>query len=548
MNAPLLVALLVSAAFAVVGGVEGQGLAAGWSKAHADLRNSNVHPTAAGLRSLQHTELVLLEIINAVGPAAHDEQGNSFYAGGATLFHRDLLNEGVANDFKLKKYYQAGHPAVTDDGKVVLLNMESLEMVDLATGEMKLTEWSSSGWTLFGSSVTVVDGLIYALNSDAELVVYDFELEEQARNNATAEIWGGGNFVEFVTPATDGKGVFYFVTETPEADAKALAIRFPENEVVWSKSLGEGNHFPSVADYVAGGSPSLSEDGRRLFVVFERGGVMALNTENGEVEWATSITDLQEGDYYNDKQVPTISPVDGSIITFWQEQQSKSLVVVALSANTGEEVNFLQFLDGQVEPNSSEGPGVSSVDGVFYACVYGNVVAVDLEKFEVLWNYTIWRDHSMGRSPSIAVDGGIYSPLASSVLRCKENYTLNANGECSDECAHPKARFIGRNMCGFDCGTSTALLHPLLANETVCTACEANQYWSTEELLCLSCPEGRNSPAGSIGEDACVEETSSSTSGTEDGANSSGSSALLPSFFHLLGRSSSKGSQRCCPF
>ncbi|KAL6055412.1 hypothetical protein QOT17_016749 [Balamuthia mandrillaris] len=374
-----------------------------------------------------------------------------------------------------------------------------------------------------------VDGLIYVLNSDAELVVYDFELEEQARNNATAEIWGGGNFVEFVTPATDGKGVFYFVTETPEADAKALAIRFPENEVVWSRKTGEGSPF-SVADYVAGGSPSLSEDGSLLFAVFERGGVMALNTENGEVEWATSITDLQEGDYYNAKQVPTISPVDGSIITHWRERTNESLVVVALSAETGEQVNYLQTLNGQIT-SFPWAPGASSVDGVYYASVFGHIVAVDLQEFEVLWNFTVWRDQVEDQSPSIAVDGSVYFPLPDGlfVLRCKENYALNANGECSEECAHPKARFVGRNMCGYDCGSSTALLHPLLAEQAVCHECEANQYWSAEELLCLSCADGWGSPAGSVGEDACVPEDASSS--TEDGADS-GNSNLLS--FYLL--------------
>ncbi|KAL6076655.1 hypothetical protein QOT17_002778 [Balamuthia mandrillaris] len=118
---------------------------------------------------------------------------------------------------------------------------------------------------------------------------------------------------------------------------------------------------------------------------------------------------------------------------------------------------------------------------------------------------------------------------------CKENYVLNANGECSDECEHPNARLVGRNMCGFDCGSDVLLWHPF--EDVVCTQCEANQYWSSEELQCLSCPEGQMSSAGSVGVDACVAEDSNdsalSSSSTDEDGSASGCSPLLPFFWRV---------------
>ncbi|KAL6055406.1 hypothetical protein QOT17_016743 [Balamuthia mandrillaris] len=228
--------------------------------------------------------------------------------------------------------------------------------------------------------------------------------------------------------------------------------------------------FHSLADiaplprYITGGSPSLSADGQLLFVAIKEGGVLALNTENGDLEWGTSVDDLADGIFSNSRQVPTTSPTDGSIITFWRETETNTLVVVGLSPATGKQVHFLQTLEGQVT-QEIEAAGAVSRDGVLYLSVGNEKVAVDLASFQLLWNFTKGNP-VQDQSLSIAVDG-----------RCKENYVLNSNGECSDVCEHPNARLVGRNMCGFNCGSDVLLWHPF--EDMLCTQCEANQYWSS---------------------------------------------------------------------
>ncbi|KAL6076656.1 hypothetical protein QOT17_002779 [Balamuthia mandrillaris] len=288
--------------------VSAQELAAGWSKAHADLLNSNVHPTAAGFHSLDNTEFVTLEEEWNTGGVAHDQRGNSYFAGKNVVRHWNSLT-GNLSSIVVDKEVFTGHPAVTDDGKMFLLDRDGVTVVDWSTGTVNsTTSWPHYVFSLYGPSVSVVDGLVYVLDANSDMVVYDFALQEQVRNNATAELYGGGDYVEFVTPATNGNGVFYFVTESPWAASLCLAIRLPQNEVVWSHSLADIAPFPR---YITGGSPSLSEDGRLLFVAINEGGVLALNTENGELEWGTPIDDLADGIFSNSRQVPTTSPIDG---------------------------------------------------------------------------------------------------------------------------------------------------------------------------------------------------------------------------------------------
>ncbi|KAL6079100.1 hypothetical protein QOT17_001248 [Balamuthia mandrillaris] len=349
------------------------------------------------------------------------------------------------------------------------------------------------------------------------MMVFDFDLQLQAFNNAS-RYWNGlDNFVEFCTPATDGQGNFYFYTESGSPGV-VFAIRFPENELLWNRSMAELDPFPGMGlSYQTDGSPSLSEDGTRLFVTMIDGGVAALDTSNGDLVWATAISDIGTGEYYAEKLVPTVSPVDGTIITHWRNTQNNSVAVVGLDAETGEKVHFVELLPGSVTGVGS--PGSVTADGVYYLSVYNVLVAVDLESFEVLWSHDE-EEAADEQSISIAADGSVYIPRnwdSIAVLRCKENYALDASGKCSKKCVHANARFIGRNLCGYDCGEEVALLFPLV--EPLCGACQENQYWSSEELACEECPDGSSSPAGSIGADACVEDPASSEDGDGSGSN-----------------------------
>ncbi|KAL6075638.1 hypothetical protein QOT17_003333 [Balamuthia mandrillaris] len=499
--------LCVSLVYALAIVVQGQGLASGWSKAHADLRNSNVHPSTGGIRSLHNTEYVaLFEAEWKNGGAAHDQHGNSYFPAIKTLYQ--LNRTGDWNSAQLQTAEHFGTPALSDDGKVLLLSKSSLDLLDLDSHTVLSTSWSPLEWTLHGSSATVVEGMIYVLNSNGELMAFDFDLQLQASNGA-ARLWPQvDNFVEFCTPATDGQGNFFYFSESDESGT-VFAVRLPENELRWNRSMTELDPLPSLNGlYNLGGAPSLSEDSGLLFVPLVFGGVVALDASNGEVVWATAIGD---GYYYAEKQVPTISPLDGTIVTHWQESQNDSLVVVGLDPHTGEQVHFLKAFEGSISSSSFNSPGATSADGVYYLSVPDLIVAVDLENFEVMWHFSETKPVSF-QSISIAADGSVYFPLNwefMAVLRCKANFVLDATGTCSNECAHPKARLIGRNLCGYDCGDSVQVLFPLV--EPRCGACQAGEYWSTEELVCQYCPAGLSSPAGSIGADSCVEDGSGST-------------------------------------
>ncbi|KAL6074673.1 hypothetical protein QOT17_004068 [Balamuthia mandrillaris] len=523
--------------------VQGQELAGGWSKAHADLRNSNVHPTTGAIRSLDNTEYV--EVSGADwgnGGVAHDQEGNSYFPALNTLYQ--LNKEGNWTSGPLLTEFQYGHPAVPDNDKVVVLSRNSVDVFDLASQSSISTSWVPQKGNNFlgGPSAVVVDGLIYVLNSDGEMMVFDFDLQLQALNNASQYVIGE-NFtqdVSFCTPATDGQGNFYFFTDAYET-GMVFAIRFPENELLWYHTMAELDPFPELSPYCfTHGSPSLSKEGDRLFMPvgcykepLSSGGVVALDTSNGDLVWATAITDLEPGDYHAENLVPTMSPVDGSIITHWLEfsnwqNNSLSMVVVGLDAETGEKVHFLELLPGVV--GTSPSPGAVTADGVYYLSMAGAIVAVDLESFEMLW----YRNESSVvslQSISIAADGSVYFPRGGdglAVLRCKEDFALDGSGTCRESCAHANARFIGRNLCGYDCGEEVAVLFPL--EEPGCGACHENQFWSSEELACEECPQGTSSPAGSMGASACVEDPASSSSEDGDG---SGSTRLQSSVLSL---------------
>ncbi|KAL6074669.1 hypothetical protein QOT17_004064 [Balamuthia mandrillaris] len=459
---------------------QGQELAAGWSKAHADLRNSNVHPTTGAIRSLDNTEFVVLfEEEWENGGAAHDQEGNSYFPATHTLFQLNKEGDWTSGPLSTEKHY--GHAAVTDNGKVVVLSEHSLDVFDLATQTNITTSWDTIDYVLQGSSAVVVDGLIYVLNSDGEMMVFDFDLQLQAFNNAS-RYWDQSTSLDFCTPATDGQGTFYFFTESGDSGV-VFAIRFPENELLWNRSMAGLDPLPSLGTYPTKGSPSLSEDGTRLFVPVATGGVVALDTSNGDLVWATAIADLSEGSYFSGKLVPTISPVDGAIITHWIQLPNDTVVVVGLDPETGEQVHLLKTLTNKGGDIFS--PGAVSADGVYYFSVYGVMGAVDLESFELLW----YREEEYGvdfQSISIAADGSVYFPLewdSIAVLRCKDGFALDGSGTCSESCAHANARFIGRNLCGYDCGEEVAVLFPL--EEPGCDACQENEFWSLEELACV---------------------------------------------------------------
>ncbi|KAL6074675.1 hypothetical protein QOT17_004070 [Balamuthia mandrillaris] len=429
MHSTLWLGLVCAASLLLVlSGTQGQELAAGWSKAHADLRNSNVHPTARAIRSLANTEFVVLlsEDWENAG-AAHDQQGNSYFPANFTLYQLD--REGEWTPGRLETEYHYGVPTVTDAGKVVVLSEHSVEVFDLASQTSIETGWDTIDWSLYGSSALVVDGLIYVLNSDGEMMVFDFDLNLQAFNNASRYWDALDNYVEFCTPATDGQGNFYFFTDWNDPGV-VFALHFPENELLWSRSMAELDPLSSLDGYEIGGSPSLSEDGTRLFVTLIDGGVVALDTTNGDVVWATAITDLEDGAYHAENLVPTASPVDGAIITHWLDLQTESLVVVGLDPQTGEKVRFLRAFQGSTGDALS--PGAVSADGVYYLSVFDRIVAVDLESFEVLWHFNE-TEAVYDQSISIAGDGSVYFPLnweSMAVLRCKENYALDAAGAC----------------------------------------------------------------------------------------------------------------------
>lgn len=197
---------------------------------------------------------------------------NSAYLANGTLIYAINLNNGTrlwqypAEGADAKEAYFA-NPVLTDDGQLLITSAgsnHSLTSLDAAKGTANWTFGDAAGAWI--ASPAVVDGVIYAPNTDGSLYALDMNGNLRWQKEIGGALWA--------QPVSDG--AMLYITSL---DHNIYAFDLNTQEVAWSISLKGA---------VPGGA-ALDEAGN-LYVGSFGSTVTSINTQSQNINWENEIT------------------------------------------------------------------------------------------------------------------------------------------------------------------------------------------------------------------------------------------------------------------